>query len=151
MNRNPYAPPESAVTEPVTPTTRGKRPWQVEIAVMLLWIGYAFLCTLLVQFASRQDPVFFSGWISRLLSWVPALAFLTGFAVVISKIYRGRNWARMALSAFVLYQFVKVLVELRRLMSFEVLPLVIEGIQAALLIVPLCFLFTKSARTWFKR
>src|SRR6185437_1928527 len=88
MERNPYAPPVSTVADPTE--IRRERPKEVTLAVKLLWTTLALgLAGMFLQPLNATAP---AQWIGVIIG-VGAVFGI--WAWIVSKIARGRNWARI--------------------------------------------------------
>jgi hypothetical protein len=148
MERNPYAPPVSAVADPAE--VRGARPKEVTQAVKLLWLSF-FLGiggTFLFQ---RFDATSAAQWIGVLLGGGLAFGF---WAWVIAKIAKGRNWARILFLVLVILGLVAtIFVMPTALALYKAQPLsgVLSLVNFVLEICTMYLLLTAPAREWFKQ
>ena len=144
MERNPYAPPESNVADPVE--VRTERPKEVTLAIKLLWASFFISIVGVFLQPAQQVP-----FIAILIVSVGAFGL---WAWVITCIARGRNWARILFFvligiglAFVLL-FLSASLALYRDRPFNALLAVINH---ALEIYTVYLLLTVPAREWFKQ
>jgi hypothetical protein len=147
MERNPYAPPVSTVADPAE--VRGERPKEVTQAVKLLWISFfvgiagIFLQPLNIRSAAQWMGVLIgAGVIFAIWAWV------------ISKIAKGRNWARVLFLVLVILGLVfTVFVIPTALALYRARPLsgLLSLTNFVLEIYTVYLLLTAPAREWFKQ
>jgi hypothetical protein len=148
LNQNRYAPPAAPVTDVLPTQTAMQRPRQVVVAVQLAAINYVF------------------GLAGLILSWdyfgslqpIGALIFnqvfsLAIFAWLYSKIYAGRNWARITLLVLfiigMLFTLSRAIVTL-----LEAAPLIAKAqmlIGLLTNVAILWLLFLSPGRDWFRK
>lgn len=148
MERNPYAPPASTVADPVE--IRPDRPKEVTLAVKLLWISFFLgLVGIFLQPALTNA--------NRVAQWgiLIVMAIMFGiWAWVISKIAKGRNWARIT---FLVVGIIGTVLNI--LFAPMVMPIyrgqpvggAVALVNFVLEIYAIYLLLTASARTWFKQ
>jgi hypothetical protein len=145
MERNPYAPPVSAVADPVE--VRSERPNEVTLAVKLLWASF-FIGIGGVFLRPQQQQVPF---IAILI--VSALAFAF-WGWVITRIASGRNWARILFFVLVTIGVIVAVIFLPTTISlYAARPLsgVLAAVNYVLEIYTLYLLLTVPARAWFNQ
>jgi hypothetical protein len=147
MDRNPYAPPESVVTDaPV----EAPRPREIVIAVGILWCAMTFGCILVLS--SAKDATFAISDPRFALSLLPAATYFGAFALVNMSLSRGRNWARIVFLLYVLYALcTKFILGFGQLAWPDARSIIISVAELAVVLIPLYLLFTGPARKWFKR
>ena len=125
-----------------------ERPRQVKWFLSLQVAATALGAVLVV--AVRND----TGWEIGLLRLVPLLfAYLAVRGFFIWKIWKGKNWARLAILAWFLYTYIQYFAQLRSgatpiqvETSLRALILVVAVLQAT----SLALLFTRPANEWFR-
>ena len=152
MERNPYAPPVSAVTDPAE--FRGERPKEVTLAVKLLWISFflglagTFLQPITATTPGHSVP---GQWIIVLIGGAIVFGM---WALVIAKIAQGRNWARILfLVLVVLGLAVTISVIPTALALYKARPSsgVLSLTNFVLEVYTMYLLLTAPAREWFKQ
>lgn len=149
MERNPYAPPVSAVADPVE--VRAERPPEVTLAVKLLWASFFLGLVALFYQPALKNAAAPGQWVGVLIG----MAIIFGlWAWVISKIARGRNWARVLFLVIgILGTVINLLATPMVLSFYKAQPLsgVIALINFVLEIYTIYLLLTAPARAWFKQ
>jgi hypothetical protein len=154
LERNPYSPPQAAVADAPELDDVAGRPREVKIAVAVLWVG---VVTGAVGSVTQQLSYPTMSWLVFLLSQAVGLAVSAWF---ISKIGRGRNWARIVLLVIMTLAVVMLIVVLFSvplrtfyLQVYRRVPIVaaVSAIHWLLDIVALACVFTRPASAWFKR
>jgi peptidoglycan/LPS O-acetylase OafA/YrhL len=143
--RNPYAPPLAPVGDPIRPTPID-RPRQVVLATVLLWAGLA-LSTAYWAFEWRSLG-------TALPIYIAVPSAVVGFvfrAWLTSKIYAGRNWARLTLLVSALLGLLALLVPASRVVARSPTPVFVRIGLWALFLAAIVLLFTRAANEWFKR
>jgi uncharacterized membrane protein len=142
MERNPYAPPVSAIADPAE--SRPARPKEVTLAVKLLWVSF-FIGIVGVFLRPAQQVPFIAILIVSILAY--------GFwAWVITCIANGRNWARILFFVLVgigvvfAVLFLSTTLALYRARPFNAF---LAALNYALEISTLYLLLTAPARAWF--
>ena len=144
MERNPYAPPVSAVADPVE--VRSERPKEVTLAVRLLWASF-FIGIAGVFLRPAQEVPF----VAILIVSVFAFGL---WAWVITCIARGRNWARILFFVLIgiglsfALLFLSATLALYRDRPFNGF---LAVINYALELYTVYLLLTAPARAWFKQ
>ena len=142
MERNPYAPPESTVADPVE--VRSERPKEVTLAVKLLWASFFIGIAGVFLRPAQQVP-----FIAILIVSILAFGF---WAWVITCIAAGRNWARILFFVLVgiglafAAVFLATTLALYRDRPFNGF---LAALNYALEIYTLYLLLTAPARQWF--
>jgi uncharacterized membrane protein len=144
MERNPYAPPVSAIADPAE--SRPARPKEVTLAVKLLWVSF-FIGIVGVFLRPAQQVPFIAVLIVSILAY--------GFwAWVITCIANGRNWARILFFVLVgigvvfAVLFLSTTLALYRGHPFNAF---LAALNYALEIYTLYLLLTAPAREWFNQ
>jgi hypothetical protein len=143
MERNPYAPPVSAVADPAE--VRMERPKEVTLAVKLLWASFFIGIVGVFLRPAQQVP-----FIAILIVSVLAFGF---WAWVITCIANGRNWARILFFVLVGIGLVFAVLFLSTTLAlYKDRPFngFLAAINYALEIYTLYLLLTAPAREWFK-
>lgn len=144
MERNPYAPPQSPVADPVE--VRSERPKEVTLAVKLLWASFFIGIVGVFLRPARQVP-----FVAILILSTLALGF---WAWVITCIAEGRNWARILFFVLVgiglvfSVLFISATLALYRERPFNGL---LSALNYALEIYTFYLLLTAPARQWFNQ
>ena len=152
MERNPYAPPVSAVADPIE--VRGERPKEVTLAVKLLWASFA-----LGIVGMFFQPMYATGSATTTMApWIVILIFSgIAFAIwawVITKSANGRNWARILFLVLAIIGLVgTAFVVPMALAIYKARPLtgLLSVVNFALEIYTMYLLLTAPARAWFKQ
>jgi hypothetical protein len=143
MDRNPYAPPQSAVADIAAPEAPLERPRQVTIAVAILWLGF-FVGLLWLPISYRA-----------LSMTTGALAgALAGMGInlwLIVKISQGRNWARIVFLAGALIDLAIRVYVLSHPAQVKTVQIIASVVEIPLVTVPLYLLFIGPGQRWFKR
>jgi hypothetical protein len=147
MERNPYAPPVSTVAD--SAEIRGERPKEVTLAVKLLWTSLLLgVAGMFLQPLNATAP---AQWIGVIIG---AGAVFAIWAWIVSKIAKGRNWARVLFLVLVILGLVvTVLVMPTAMAIYRARPLngVISLINVVIEVVTMYLLLTAPARAWFKQ
>jgi hypothetical protein len=144
MERNPYAPPVSAVADPAE--SRTARPKEVTLAVKLLWVSFSIGIAGVFLQPAQQVP-----FIAILIVSILAYGF---WAWVITCIANGRNWARILFFVLVgigvvfAVLFLSTTLALYRDRPFNAF---LAALNYALEIYTLYLLLTAPAREWFNQ
>jgi hypothetical protein len=160
MNHNPYAAPETVV-DPVE--IRSQRPNEVTFAVRMLWTGIAIsVISEIVNFRFIVDQIQAQASHTAAPEMVAKIALITGlggaaigiliWALVVSKIAAGRNWARWLFLALLALGVVSALLTVHTTLAmFSSRPLmgVTAGINWILQFGACYFLLTPRAGAWF--
>ena len=142
--RNPYAPPLAPLGDPIRPTPLD-RPRQVVLATVLLWAGLALG---MAKWAFEWRSV------TALPVYIAVLSAVGGFIIrvwLITRIYAGRNWARLTLLVFALLGLVMLLISASLGVARSSTPVILRIGLWTLLLAALALLFTRPASEWFKR
>jgi len=107
-NKNPFAPPQADVADFATTVAVGEKPFQVKLALVLLWIELASrlptaVKNLLANNGQLRDLFWFSFAIVAVSLGIQVL--------LIVKISAGRNWARVVALVFWLLTFAGIAVQ----------------------------------------
>ena len=146
MERNPYAPPVSTVADPVE--VRSERPKEVTLAVKLLWLSF-FLGLISLFFQPAMN--------NRLQGVAVLIVMGISFAIwawVISKIAKGRNWARITFLVLGILGTVFNIVATPMMMPlYKAQPVsaAISLVNFVLEIYTIYLMLTAPARAWFKQ
>jgi|KBSMisStaDraftv2_1062788.scaffolds.fasta_scaffold680221_2 hypothetical protein len=144
MERNPYAPPVSAVADPAE--SRSERPKEVTLAVKLLWASFFIGIAGVFLRPAQQVP-----FIAVLIVSIMAFGF---WAWVITSIAKGRNWARILFFVLVGIGVVFALLFLSTTLAlYRERPFngFLAAINYALEIYTLYLLLRAPAREWFNQ
>jgi hypothetical protein len=152
MERNPYAPPQAVVADPRIEYDLSTRPREVNVAVKLLWIGFAL--GVLASLLNWQYAIAKTSWLYFVLGQAFGVAIGVWF---IHKIATGRNWMRILFLIFMIIAVVGLLAALlwaplrevyaeaftrNSFIALRIVPYVLQ--LAALVLV-----YTRPARIWF--
>lgn len=147
MERNPYAPPVSPVADPTE--VRGERPKEVTLAVKLLWFSLLLgVAGVFLQPLNAKAP---AQWLGVVIG---AGVVFGIWAWIVSKIAKGRNWARILFLVLVILGLVVTVFVLPTAMAiYRARPLngLISFINLVIEIITMYLLLTAPARAWFKR
>jgi len=148
MSDNPYAPPKSLVadTEPALPPM--ERPKQIMWAIWLAAIGYGVGLVVVLLSWDYYSKLQSIG--SFLVSQVISLAILVW---LYSRIYVGRNWARIVLLIFSAIGMLTIMnrMVMDLLASAPIIARVQTFVGLGLNLVILWLLFLSPGRLWFSR
>ena len=150
MNRNPYSPPESPISD--KPPSRGVEPPQT-----VVWAVWLLRASIVLGYSA----LFVGPDITRDLGDMPAEARTAGvgfFFVVlalmallylwlIQKVKVGRNWARMVMLGLTIFGTLSVL---RSSGSQPPISLVINAIDTLIDVAAMVMLFRPPGSAWFK-
>jgi len=145
MSESPYAQPASHVADrPGNP--RPPRPKQVAVAVGLLWLGFG-IDLLVAYFQAERDstedfgPSFFAG-----------VAVALVIAVVVNTyVYRGSNWARIALLLLTLVGVVFFFFPSEDPAPAQVLERTLDFLSSVLSVIATYLVFSPPGSHWFRR
>lgn len=144
MERNPYAPPVSAVADPVE--VRSERPKEVALAVKLLWCSFLVGVVAIFLRPQQQEP-----FVVVLIVCIVVGAF---WAWVITLIASGTNWARILFFVMTgIGVIVGVLLLKVTLPIYTAHPVsgAVAALNYTLQICALYLLLTAPARAWFNQ
>lgn len=146
MTRNPrYAPPGTDVADPTPVAALPSRPRQVHIAVALLWLSLA----LGIPEAALGSPPSGEGGMGAVL--VVSMLLVFGLvALLIVKVYQGRNWARIVV---LLLTVLSVVMMLFPSDEVQVQGPLLQGLylfDVLIEVVAMYLVFSKPGSLWFK-
>lgn len=143
MNDNQFAPPKAHVADVVVP--RGPQPKPVQMAVRLLWAGFAvgvIMTPLWVKHLPDQA--------SMVMSAIATAVFMSLIAVLYVCILRGRNWARNVWLCLTVLNLIVVVLSPHSLgeglflQALSLLNWALTASAAYLLFIP------QASRAWFR-
>lgn len=110
MERNPYAPPDAQVADPVREAPSMQRPRTVTLALRLMWAALAISAVNVVlgwntMFDLAEIPAEVRAFVKVFAMLVMVLSF-TAYVWIVWKMGEGRNWARIVLLIFQLLSLV---------------------------------------------
>ena len=146
MERNPYAAPAAPVADPTVPEPVN-RPAEVTRAVQLIWISIGL--GIVGLFMSPKDMPF--GWLG--ISLV-ALLTVAIWAWIITKIARGRNWARITYLVLIVLGYASMAFTWQvQVATLKASPLsaILTIVEAVIAIYAIYLLFCGPANAWFRR
>jgi hypothetical protein len=146
MERNPYAAPAAPVADPSVPEP-ADRPPEVTRAVLLIWISIG-LGILGLFIAPREMPF---GWVGI---GIVALLTLAIWAWIITKIARGRNWARITYLVLIVLGYGSMAFTWQvQIATLKASPLsaVLTVVEAVIAVYAIYLLFSGPASAWFRR
>jgi hypothetical protein len=147
MDRNPYAPPVSPVADPTE--VKGERPKEVTLAVRFLWLSVALGAVgMLMRQLKPSAP-------AQMFEWLIAAGVVFAiWAWIVTKIARGRNWARILFIVLAIVGLIVAAVSLPftiQVYTAEPLTGILSLVQLILEAATLYLLLTAPARAWFKQ
>ncbi len=146
VERNPYAAPVAPVADPSMPEP-ANRPPEVTRAVQLIWISIGL--GILGLFLTPKEMPF--GWVG--ISIV-ALLTIAIWAWIITKIARGRNWARITYLVLIALGYASMAFTWQvQVVALKASPLsaILTIVEAVIAVYAIYLLFCGPANAWFRR
>jgi hypothetical protein len=146
MERNPYSPPSSPLSEPSGLSVLAGRPAQVSIAALLLTaslaLGVLTSVILPTTIASNSQ--------AAIVQVIVQIFVLIVFLWLTYKIWVGRNWARITFTVLAGLGFLPYIPILMKMFRLSPLAGSINILQTLLQLVALYLLFSSPGRAWFR-
>lgn len=151
MAQNPYEPPEAPVADPVAANV--PRPPEVALACRILWIVFV------LGFVTLLPSIRGEWWMSPGLSGDDASGLAAGLvmALILSALFayfvwwisRGRNWARWALLAYLIFGLLVMVADFPRSISETPIAAVLDVVMAIAEVWACHLLFRGPGAAWF--
>lgn len=154
MAQNPYEAPEAHVADPVV--AMAPRPPEVALACRILWIVFVLgFLTMLPSIRGEWWMLYASesggagaGLVAGLMM---ASIFGAIFATFVWFTGRGRNWARWALLAYLIFGWIVLVIDFPRSISITPVAAFLDLIIAVVEVWPCRLLFRGPGAAWFSR
>ncbi len=146
MNHNPFTPPTSEVADPVT--SFPPQPSSVRLALQLV-IGALVLSVVAYVMPGIRVPTPEEGEISLVMMIVLIVFFSAMTLFFASRVMRGKNWARLALLAYLGLGWFMVGAEFNDNFVRSPLSTLIDIACVAMEVAAMVLLFSGASQRWF--
>lgn len=151
MAQNPYEPPEAPVADPAAANV--PRPPEVALACRILWIVFV------LGFVTLLPSVRGEWWLPHDGGDDSAMAASMVMAGVLSAIFaffvwytgRGRNWARWALLAYLIFGWIVMVADFPRSVSATPIAALLDVVMAVTEVWACHLLFRGPGAAWFSQ
>lgn len=154
MAQNPYEAPEAHVADPVVVTA--PRPSEVALACRILWIVFVLgFLTMLPAIRGEWWLVYSTGSddgeAGLVAGLVMAVIFGGLFATFVWYTGRGRNWARWALLAYLIFGWIVLVTDFPRSISTTPVAAFLDLVMAVVEVWACRLLFRGPGAAWFSK